>query len=220
MNRNNEIHFMDKTPDEKTETQENPDEIKVIPYQSYRKIHSTAPSKPAQTSRPFRRGEKRIATLTTSWKTNVKQEQLSDTENQLEILRTLEEQPNAPFLKSLVARKLKSYHEQDAKKQFHLVSSTAPDSPNNTITIEETVRLLVDSKMACYYCQEVMLFFYETVREPKQWTLERLNNEFPHTRENVVIACLQCNLRRRCMNGERYQKTKQMMQIHKLDDPL
>jgi hypothetical protein len=211
---------MDKTTDETPEPIETPDDIKVIPYQSYRKTHSIAPPKPAQTSRPFRRGEKRIATLTTSWKTNVKQEQLSDTETQLEILRTLEEQPNAPFLKSLVARKLKSYHEQDAKKQFHLITSTTPDPPINTITIEETVRLLVDSRMICYYCQEVTLFFYETVREPRQWTLERLNNEFPHTLENVVIACLQCNLRRRCMNGERYQKTKQIMQLHKLDDPL
>jgi hypothetical protein len=193
---------------EKTE-----EEIKIIPYQTYRKIHSTAPSKPPQTSRPFRRGEKRLATLTSSWKTNVASEIISDTENQLEILRNIENQSNAPFLKSLVARKLKSYNEQDAKKTFDV------STPHfaTTITIPETIQLLVDSCMKCYYCHETTRFLYETVRDPLQWTLERLNNEYPHTKSNVVIACLQCNLRRRCMNSERYQKTKQMIQVQKMD---
>jgi len=188
-------------------------DIKIIPYQSYRKIHSIAPSQPPQTTRPFRRGEKRLATLTSTWKNNVHSETLSDTEYQLKILRNLENQPNAPFLKSLVARKLKSYHEQDAKKAFD-VSTLSSDT---TITIPETIQLLVESQLKCYYCHGITRFFYETVRDPLQWTLERLNNEYPHTKSNVVVACLQCNLRRRCINSERYQKTKQMIEIQKLD---
>ena len=153
-----------------------------------------------------------MATLTNSWKTNVASEMVSNTDNQLDILRNIENQPNAPFLKQLVARKLKSYTEQDAKKCFD--DSIAPHS---TISVAETVQLLVESQLKCYYCHESTLFFYETVREPMQWTLERLNNEFPHMKSNVVVACLQCNLRRRCINSERYQKTKQMTQIEKID---
>jgi hypothetical protein len=195
----------------KGEIEEEQQDIKIIPYQSYRKIHSIAPSEPPKTSRPFRRGEKRLATLTSSWKTNVSSETVSNTENQLEILRNLENQPNALFLKSLVSRKLKSYMEQDAKKDF--VSTPI----FKTINVPETIQLLVESQLKCYYCNETTHFFYETVREPMQWTLERLNNEYPHTKENVVVACLQCNLRRRCINSERYQKTKQMMQVSKLD---
>jgi len=193
-------------------SQQEEDDVKIISYQSYRKIHSIAPSQPPQTIRPFRRGEKRLATFTSSWKNNVSSEMVMNTENQLEILRNLENQPNAPFLKSLIARKLKSYTEQDAKKSFD--NSIAQPS---TINISETIQLLVESQLKCYYCHETTRFFYETVRDPQQWSLERLNNEYPHTKENVVVACLQCNLRRRCMNSERYQKTKQMMQVSKLD---
>jgi hypothetical protein len=195
-----------------TETETVEDNIKIISYQSYRKISSIAPSKePPKTTRPFRRGEKRLATLTPIWHRNISQENLANVDTQLAILRNLENQPNAPFLKSLIATKLKSYLEQDAKKKF------AHDA-GRTITIPETIALLVTSELRCYYCKELTLFFYETVREPKQWTLERLNNEYPHTKENVVIACLQCNLRRRCMNSERYRKTKEMTEVQKLDD--
>ena len=192
------------------ETETNENDIKIIPYQSYRKISSTAPSKEnPKTHRTFRRGEKRLATLTPIWKRNISQENVTNLESQLSILQNLENQPNTPFLKSLIATKLKSYIEQDAKKKF---------TPNLTITITETIDLLITSELKCYYCKETTLFFYETVREPKQWTLERLNNEYPHTKENVVIACLQCNLRRRCMNSERYRKTKEMMEVQKLDE--
>ena len=131
----------------------------------------------------------------------------------MHILCNIENQPNATFLKSLVARKIKSYAEQDAKKDFGVLVST--EYP--TITVSESIQLLVESQLKCFYCHETTRFIYETVREPLQWTLERLNNEFPHSKSNVVIACLQCNLRRRCMNSERYQKTKQMVAIEKLD---
>ena len=190
-------------------------DIKIIPYQTYRKISSTAPPpttpETPKTTRPFRRGEKRLATLTPIWHRNISQENLANVDTQLAILRDLENQPNAPFLKSLVATKLKSYTDQDTKKKF------APDA-GKTITVPETIALLVASEMRCYYCQETAHFFYETVREPKQWTLERLNNEYPHTKDNVVIACLQCNLRRRCMNSERYWKTKRMTEVQKLGE--
>ena len=202
-----------KSPENDPEEEE---EIKIILYQSYRKIHSTAPSEPPKTSRPFRRGEKRLDTFTTRWQQNVDPLLLSNPEQQLDILRNIENQPNAPFLKSLISRKLKSYADQDAKKQFHNENENENESEHGkTITVPDTIQLLVSSQMTCYYCQETTLFFYETVREPRQWTLERLNNEYPHTKDNVVIACLQCNLRRRCMNSERYQRTKQMMEIHK-----
>ena len=71
--------------------------------------------------------------------------------------------------------------------------------------------------MICYYCKERVQIMYEFVREPKQWTLERLDNDFGHNRNNVAIACLHCNLRRRTMAKERYLQTKEMTKIVKLD---
>jgi hypothetical protein len=64
--------------------------------------------------------------------------------------------------------------------------------------------------MKCYYCKESVVLLYEYVRDPKQWTLERIDNSRGHNKDNVEIACLQCNLRRRCMYHERYLFTKQM----------
>ena len=58
---------------------------------------------------------------------------------------------------------------------------------------------------------------YEYVREPKQWTLERLDNAYGHNKNNVVISCLSCNIRRRTMASEKYVQTKQMAKIVKLD---
>ena len=52
---------------------------------------------------------------------------------------------------------------------------------------------------------------YKNVREPLQWTLERIDNDYGHNHDNVTIACLECNLRRRTMYHERYVFTKQLV---------
>ena len=73
----------------------------------------------------------------------------------------------------------------------------------------------MDCKNKCYYCKENVNVLYEIVREPKQWTLERLDNSFGHNHDNVVIACLNCNVRRRTMYHERYVFTKQLNIVKK-----
>ena len=49
----------------------------------------------------------------------------------------------------------------------------------------------------------------------KQWSLERIENQYGHNKENVEIACLSCNLGRRTMYHERYLFTKQLEIIKK-----
>ena len=87
------------------------------------------------------------------------------------------------------------------------------------IDFEKTIQLLYQSELSCYYCKHPVTLLYDYVREPSQWTLERLNNKKGHNHDNVVIACLKCNLRRRTMFHERYLFTKEMNQqkIIKLD---
>ena len=63
--------------------------------------------------------------------------------------------------------------------------------------------------MLCFYCLQQVKIIYTQVRDPKQWTLERIDNSLGHNRGNVVISCLSCNIRRRCMYHERYVFTKQ-----------
>ena len=79
------------------------------------------------------------------------------------------------------------------------------------VDMDSVIKLLVDSKNICYYCQQSVQVLYEFVREPRQWTLDRLDNAHGHNKDNVVISCLQCNLRRKTMHPERYVFTKQLI---------
>ena len=85
------------------------------------------------------------------------------------------------------------------------------------VNLQDVLQLFKTSEMICYYCKEKTLLMYTYVREPKQWTLERMNNSFGHNRDNVVISCLSCNIRRRTMASERYVLTKELGKIVKLD---
>ena len=60
-----------------------------------------------------------------------------------------------------------------------------------------------------------MLLIYENVREPRQWTLDRIDNSIGHNTENVVISCLSCNLKRRTMDDKKFKFSKQMKIIKK-----
>jgi hypothetical protein len=101
-----------------------------------------------------------------------------------------------------IKTKISGYKSQDTMKMKY--------SAEQFVSLEDTVSLLVESGLKCYYCREDVKLFYEYVRDPKQWSLERMNNEQGHNRENLVIACLTCNIRRRTMHQERYVATKQM----------
>ena len=54
------------------------------------------------------------------------------------------------------------------------------------------------------------MLLYKNVREPKQWTLDRIDNNKPHNTDNVVIACLKCNLERRRRDDKKFLMSKQM----------
>jgi len=54
------------------------------------------------------------------------------------------------------------------------------------------------------------------VREPLQWSLDRLDNDNSHTKDNTVIACLDCNLKRRRRDADKFYFTKNLT-IKKID---
>ena len=103
-------------------------------------------------------------------------------------------------------KKINSYKQQDIKKDKNL---------DGLISYEELLEKLVLSKLKCYYCRKDVLLLYENNREQKQWTLDRLDNSQGHTKDNVVVCCLKCNLERRCLNDEKFLFTKQMRIIKK-----
>lgn len=108
--------------------------------------------------------------------------------------------------KRALLRKLQSYKNQDRKKNKY---------NEDFITEEELLEKLVISKLKCIYCRTNVLLFYKQVREEKQWTLDRIDNNMGHSNINTVIACLKCNLQRRTTNDKKFLFTKQMRLIKK-----
>jgi 5-methylcytosine-specific restriction endonuclease McrA len=107
-----------------------------------------------------------------------------------------------PLIKQQVDLKLYSYKQQDLKKEMFL--------EDGFITFAETLQHLRDCNLLCAYCNEGVLVLYENVRDPHQWSLDRIDNDLGHNRGNLVIACLQCNLKRRRTKMSSFLFTKQM----------
>jgi hypothetical protein len=119
---------------------------------------------------------------------------------------------NIAFLKNQIQQKINGYKYQDMKKNIYI--------PDSFVTLSDTLQILDSSQMKCFYCETQVCIWYEFAREPKQWTLERIDNKYGHTRENVEIACLSCNLKRRTMYHERYVFTKKMKIVKQSEFPL
>ena len=111
-------------------------------------------------------------------------------------------------LEKSLKKKLNSYKQQDIKKNKY----------NETTFIKYNciIEKLIISKLKCYYCNADMKILYSKSKEPKQWTLERINNKEGHSKNNTVCACLKCNLERRTKNSKKFLFTKKMNIIKKL----
>lgn len=108
---------------------------------------------------------------------------------------------NKKILEREIDKKISSYKTQDINKNKY---------DGNNINREETIEKLVASKLKCYYCKCNVLLFYNKVRDMEQWTLDRIDNNINHSNDNVIIACLKCNLQRRCQNKDKFLFTKQL----------
>lgn len=104
-----------------------------------------------------------------------------------------------------IEKKINSYKQQDIKRGIFDIK--------RLISLNETVLKLQKSKLKCCYCEEPVKILYRIVREPKQWTLDRIDNNDCHSCDNTVIACLECNLKRRVTDKEKFEFTKKMKLI-------
>ena len=97
--------------------------------------------------------------------------------------------------------KRKAYIYQDKHHKIY--------DPRYSITTERIVEMLVGSELLCHYCREICQVAYKESMCRKQWTLDRIDNNYGHNDTNVVIACLDCNLKRGTMDSERFRQGKQ-----------
>lgn len=106
-----------------------------------------------------------------------------------------------------IERKIYGYKQQDIEKNRY-------DSAL-FLSIYDILEKIIKEKMKCFYCWEPMYVLYEIVRESKQWSVDRINNYQGHNKENFVLACLECNLKRRRRTSEKFLFTKQLSIIKK-----
>jgi hypothetical protein len=102
-----------------------------------------------------------------------------------------------------IKTKITSYKQQDILKKKL--------DESNFVSFNEVIKLLQDCLLKCHYCSEDIFILYERVREMKQWTLDRIDNDKGHITGNVLIACLECNLKRRRTNKDAFMFTKNLV---------
>ena len=97
--------------------------------------------------------------------------------------------------------KRKAYIYQDKQHNIY--------DPRYTVTTNRIVELLANAELLCHYCREICQVTYKEAMCRRQWTLDRIDNNYGHNDTNVVIACLDCNLKRGTMDAERFRTGKQ-----------
>ena len=194
----------------------NPDsKIKRIIILDNNKIKKEIRTKNVATTTKERKD--RVVTQTKTWNTHF-QEYDYNIVKQLELVRELQldldrdinntTQKNR-FLLSQIKGKIQGYKTQDIQKNKLDVGKL--------IDLPYVVNKLIDCGLLCYYCKEPMLVWYKHTRDPKQWSLDRIDNEYGHNKGNVEISCLSCNIKRRCMYHDRFRFTKQLI-LTKVDN--
>ncbi len=129
-------------------------------------------------------------------------------EEQLSVIERLYENidsnevPNKSTYLSELKHKISSYRQQDRLKNKL--------NKDKFVSLEDVLRLLSECKLKCHYCNEQMYIIYEIVRQNKQWSLDRIDNNQGHNKGNLVISCLECNLKRRRTNKDAFLFTKNM----------
>jgi hypothetical protein len=133
--------------------------------------------------------------------------------NQLRAINTLTDvnkltdklDPYTTAIQTHIQTKLRGYREQDKRHDRY--------SADQFISLADTQRLLVQSELKCHYCDKEVYLLYSWVMDGRQWSLDRIDNDHGHNRDNVVISCLTCNLHRRRTNYEGYHFTRKLVVV-------
>lgn len=119
--------------------------------------------------------------------------------NRYQMKKLLDYEPVKTQLKAVVtnsiSKKLSGYKNQDKKRGWV-----------TDIDMNDILELLKTD--FCHYCNNKVLIEYDTKLHPMQWTLDRINNDLPHNKNNVILSCLKCNLEKRKKSVEHFLFTK------------
>ena len=74
---------------------------------------------------------------------------------------------------------------------------------------------MIECELKCRYCKSAISVLYDRSREMKQWSVDRIDNDKGHNKDNFHLACLDCNLKRRRRTDEKFLFTKQLSIVKK-----
>lgn len=106
-----------------------------------------------------------------------------------------------------INKKISSYKHQDIIKKkldVHLF-----------IDFNCIIDKMIECELKCRYCKGIMSVLYDITREMKQWSVDRIDNDKGHNKDNFHLACLDCNLKRRRRTDEKFLFTKQLSIVKK-----
>jgi len=127
---------------------------------------------------------------------------------QLDLIKELYSNHFKPFdaesklIVQQIERKISGYKQQDSDKNLLNLEKF--------INLKYIIESLIKCELKCYYCNNEMSVLYEVVREHKQWTVDRVDNDLGHNCDNYILACLECNLKRRRRSKDAYFFTKNL----------
>ena len=182
--------------------EENKEETRSIQFNPCikKKNLSSDPTKKKETNK---KNKKRV--MSEKW--NLPVEYLTF-EKQMEMLHQIYKNNLQPFnheskiLLREIERKIYGYKQQDLEKKLF--------DGVRFLSLPCVMERMIQCEMKCFYCNCEMYLLYEIVRESKQWSVDRLDNDQGHNQENFVIACLECNLKRRRRTADKFLFTKQL----------
>jgi hypothetical protein len=153
--------------------------------------------------------KKRVITTTAEWtglENDLGPEQQWAYINQLYHNR-IDDDQRCSLITRQIKNKISAYRSQDTRKGLlNLI---------DLVDVRTAIELLYAAENKCFYCKNAVRILYENVRDPRQWSLDRIDNSLGHVKRNLMIACLECNLRRKTMYHERYAYTKQLVIVRK-----
>jgi len=101
-----------------------------------------------------------------------------------------------------LSNKMAGYKRQDIDKKIF--------QKDLFVSLENIVDKLLCSKLKCFYCKRDCELLYKNMYSKQQWTLDRIDNALGHNTDNVVVSCLECNLKRGTMDSDRFKYGKQI----------
>ena len=101
-----------------------------------------------------------------------------------------------------INKKISSYKQQDIIKNKLDIELF--------IDFNFVIHKMIECELKCRYCKCEMSVLYDITREMNQWSVDRIDNDKGHNKDNFHLACLDCNLKRRRRTDEKFLFTKQL----------